>query len=113
MRPQTNFHNVCAEILPGQPLSCPDPPGTASSVYRSQPLLESGETQVSLVHVLPHQLMTLSTYPSSRDTSLVIVALDAASISPVTPKKRKKRCNRAISFGWTMDPPRSRVSESQ
>src|SRR5580692_12304562 len=51
LHPQTGFHNVCAAILPGQPLSCPDPPARASTVYMSQPLIESAETSVNLVHV--------------------------------------------------------------
>src|SRR5579864_507342 len=30
MRSQTNFHNVCAVVLPGQPLNCPETPAKAS-----------------------------------------------------------------------------------
>jgi hypothetical protein len=41
MRTQTNFHNLCAEIISGQPLNCPEPSTMASSAYKSQPLLES------------------------------------------------------------------------
>src|SRR6267154_2082692 len=39
MRPQTNFHNVCAEVLPGQPLNCPHEAETESTAYSAQPLL--------------------------------------------------------------------------
>ncbi len=52
MKPQTSFHNVCAEILPGQPLNCPMvvvKPIGASSI---QPLLESDR--------LAHRLFTYS-----------------------------------------------------
>ena len=41
LRPQTGFHNDCAEILAGQPLNCPDAPAAASG-YSIQPLAESG-----------------------------------------------------------------------
>ncbi len=89
LRPQTGFHNVCAAILPGQPLNCPGTPAKASSAFTTQPLLESGETRVQLVRVLPHQSMDLEKSPASRDTHKVIVALDAASI-PSGPSKEKQ-----------------------
>jgi hypothetical protein len=81
LHPQTNFHNVCAVILPGQPLNCPDTAAKASSGYTSQPLLESSETHVQLVRVLPHQSMKVAASSGSRGAPQVIVALDAASIS--------------------------------
>ena len=88
MRPQTGFHNVCAAILPGQPLNCPETAAEASSAYAAQSLIESGETRVRLVRVLPHQSMMLE--KASRDTPQVIVALDAASISGVSTKGTEK-----------------------
>jgi quercetin dioxygenase-like cupin family protein len=81
LQPQTNFHNVCAVVLPGQPLNCPDTLATASSSsYKSQVLLESGETRVRLVHVLPGQHMTIG---DLKDFQL-IVALDPAALSPAS-----------------------------
>jgi uncharacterized Zn-binding protein involved in type VI secretion len=80
MRPQTNFHNVCAEILAGQPLNCPDPPAKDASLYAAKPLLESAETRVRLVRVLPGQNMTIGDF---KDCQL-IVALDAATLSPAS-----------------------------
>jgi hypothetical protein len=76
MRPQTNFHNVCAEVLPGQPLNCPviDPKLPAAS--GSQALLESNETRASLIRVLPHKSIIVGDSGPE-----VIVALDAATIS--------------------------------
>ena len=68
MRPQTGFHNVCAAVLPGEPLNCPDLPSKASATNISPPLLESGETRVQLVRVLPNQSMDLEESPVSRDT---------------------------------------------
>ncbi len=90
MRPQTGFHNVCAAILPGQPLNCPDTLAKASPAYTSQPLLESGETRVHLVRVLPHQSMNLAESPAAHDNSQVIVVLDAASISSGSAKESEK-----------------------
>src|ERR1700674_5520901 len=57
MRPQTDFHNVCAAVLPGEPLNCPDTPAQASSANSSQALLESGETRVRLLRVPAGQNM--------------------------------------------------------
>jgi hypothetical protein len=75
MQPQTGFHNICAEILPGQPQNCPKVviPIGASSV---QVLLESEQTDASLVQVQPHQSMKVG-----ESGPEVIVALDAATIS--------------------------------
>lgn len=90
MRPQTNFHNLCAEILAGQPLNCLEPPAKNASGYSSQPLLESGETRLLLVRVLPHQSMKLADSSASLDAPQVIVALDAASISSGSAKEQEK-----------------------
>ena len=90
LHPQTGFHNVCAAILPGQPLNCPETPANASSAYTAQPLIESNETRVLFVRVLPHQSMNLAESPAARDASQVIVALDAASISSGLPKEPEK-----------------------
>jgi quercetin dioxygenase-like cupin family protein len=76
MQPQTNFHNVCAEILPGQPLNCPEGSSKTTSAFKSQPLLESGETRALLVRVLAHQSIQLGESPAPQ----VIVTLDAASV---------------------------------
>jgi hypothetical protein len=60
MQTQTNFHNVCAAVRPGQPLICPDSVAYTSSAYSSQLLLDSSETRVQLVRLLPHQSMKLA-----------------------------------------------------
>jgi quercetin dioxygenase-like cupin family protein len=80
MGPQTSFHNLCAEILPGQPLNCPTPPAKPSPAYSTQPLLASAQTQVELVRVPPRQNMKVESARAE-----VIVALDAASIFSNTP----------------------------
>jgi hypothetical protein len=81
LHPQTNFHNVCTEVLPGQPLNCPDAAAKASSGYPSQPLLESNETRVRLVRVLPGQSANLGEVSPAWDAHQLIIALDAVSIS--------------------------------
>ncbi len=60
MHPRTNFHNVCSEILAGQPLNRTDTATKNSSAFESEPLLESIETRVQLVRVHPHQSMNLA-----------------------------------------------------
>jgi uncharacterized Zn-binding protein involved in type VI secretion len=79
MRPQTNFHNVCAEVLPGQPLNCPREAETESTTYSTQPLLASNETEVLLLRIHPHHSMKLRGVPSPQ----LLVALDAASIPAI------------------------------
>jgi uncharacterized Zn-binding protein involved in type VI secretion len=82
MRPQTNFHNVCAAVLPGQPLNCPDIPATASSDNSSQTLLESGETRVRLLQIPSGQNMIFG----GLKYSMLMVALDPASLSATSDK---------------------------
>ena len=95
MRPQTNFHNVCAEILPGQPLNCQgDNPFWTSDghniVYSSLPLLESDQTHVRIVQVPPHQPIYLTDIPSTRDASRVIIALDSVMFTSGSSKKSEE-----------------------
>jgi hypothetical protein len=96
MRPQTNFHNVCAEILPGQSLNCQGTPAFDSSfwlapsgpvVYFSQPLLESNETHVRLVRVPPHQSIDITYIPNMQSVSRLIVALDPVLVTSNSSKK--------------------------
>jgi uncharacterized Zn-binding protein involved in type VI secretion len=90
LRPQTKFHNVCAVIFPGQPLICPQPTAKHPSSFLSEPLLDSEQTRVRLVRVLPHQLMNLAAYSASQGAPQLIVALDAASISFPSFKEKAK-----------------------
>lgn len=99
MHPQTNFHNVCAEILAGQPLNCTEHSTNRSSAYTSEPLLESAETRVQLVRVHPHQSMNLAEAPAGRDAPQVIVALDAASISS-EPSQGPEKALQPGDFVW-------------
>jgi hypothetical protein len=74
MHTRTNFHNVCAEVLPGQPLNCPEGSIKDSPGFSIQPLLASDETEVLLVRVHPHQAITPDNFPIGG----AIVALDPA-----------------------------------
>lgn len=82
MQPQTNFQNLCAEVMAGQPLNCTNPP--ASPAYAAKPLLASSEAQVRMVSVHPHQTMKVE--PASGE---VIVALDPAAVSSTDGKPEK------------------------
>lgn len=99
LHPQTNFHNVCAVILPGQPLICPEPAAKHPSSFISQPLLGSEQTRVRLVRVFPHQSMNLAAYSASQDAPQLILALDAASISFGSSKEPEKALRQG-DFVW-------------
>jgi quercetin dioxygenase-like cupin family protein len=92
MQPQTNFHNLCAQVLADQPLNCQNPP--ASPAYAAKPLLASGETEVRLVSVHAHQTMKVEVA-----TAAVIVALDPAMISSGADGKPEKTL-KAGDFVW-------------
>jgi hypothetical protein len=85
LRPQTNFHNVCAVVLSGQPMNCPTEGAKPSAASIRLPLLESGETRVHLVRVLPHESLNLTESPVPPGASQVVVALDPAWISSQSP----------------------------
>jgi quercetin dioxygenase-like cupin family protein len=104
MKPQTNFHNVCAEILAGQPLNCPPPSGTSSNAAARQTLVESGETIVSLIRVPAHQSTTLIGFPLNGDSVAVIVALDTASITQA-PSTEAVQTLQPGDFFWLDDGP--------
>ena len=87
LRPQTNFHNVCAEILSGQPLNCPSPSAKEPPAFSGQELLASGETQVLLVKVHAHQAMS----PANFSFASVIVALDPATVPSGTTKRPDRK----------------------
>jgi hypothetical protein len=100
LRPQTNFHNVCGEVLVGQPLHCPDAAKKDSAAYSSETLLESGETEVQLVRVHPHQTVMMRPADAvDSSAAAVIVALDAAQIA-TGPGKGPIRLLRPGDFVW-------------
>jgi hypothetical protein len=82
LRPQNGKRNLCATVLAGQPLNCPDAPANTSSAnYTSKPQFESDQTRIRLVSVLPHKSMNIAEYSDSQDASQLIIALDATTIS--------------------------------
>lgn len=84
---RTDFHNVCAEVLVGQPLNCPKGSTKDLSGFSTQPLLASDETEVFLVRVHPHQAITPDNFPIGG----AIVALDPAVARLVFIKSPDKR----------------------
>lgn len=90
LHPQTNFHNVCAEVLAGQPVPCQLPPKVTSQ-YEDRSLLASDQTQVMLARVFPHQSVDLGNLSSSPRAPQVIVALDAVVLSSTLPQASEKK----------------------
>ena len=87
LRPQTNFRNLCAEILAGQPLNCPDPAGAGSGNASNQALIGSNETTVRLVRLAPRESMDLAmSLGASSSAGVLIVALDSGTITSASPK---------------------------
>jgi hypothetical protein len=83
LHPQGNPRNLCAPAIAGQPLNCPDPPAKDSSAKsKPQPQFQTDQTRVQAVRVSPHQAMEVGHLP----TFELIVALDRASISPLSGK---------------------------
>jgi quercetin dioxygenase-like cupin family protein len=74
--PQQGARNLCAPVIAAQPLNCPGAEGSPpSSTHTEQPQYETEQTYVTLIRVLPHQIITLGDAGSSE----LIVPLDAAS----------------------------------
>jgi hypothetical protein len=92
MQQQTNFHNVCAEILPGLPLDCSASDAAADLAAHRQTLLASDFTVVSLIRVPPHKSMKVGDGPE------LIVALDDATISRFA--KEPMKTLKAGDFIW-------------
>ena len=79
--PQTGERNLCATVLPNQPLNCPGGPAAASPSKRTDlPQFASNETRVHTVRVPPHQNVKIANPAQSE----LLVALDPASISPAS-----------------------------
>ena len=88
LHPQTNFHNVCAEILAGQPVPCQLPPKVTTNTktgrcwHRTKPRSCSHESFP--INHRPRQSFVKSRAPQ------VIVALDAVVISSIAPRAGKE-----------------------
>jgi quercetin dioxygenase-like cupin family protein len=73
---QTGKRNLCAAIVAGQPLNCPEA-STSSTKSMIQPQFASDQTRIQVVRVPPRQRVDVGDAPSHE----LIVALDPASIS--------------------------------
>jgi hypothetical protein len=83
LQAQTGKRNLCAAVMAGQPLNCPEAPGIGSSLEQIiQPQFESDQTRIQVVRVPAHQTVDLGDGPDFQ----LIVALDPASISPASGK---------------------------
>ena len=81
MQPQTGQRNLCAAVLPGKPLNCPDGPATPSPSKRTDlPQFASDQTRIQTVRVPSHVNIKIGNPAQSE----LLVALDAASISPAS-----------------------------
>ena len=87
LHPQTDFHNLCAEILAGQPLNCTDPSATGSGDASNQPLVGSNQTTVRLVRLTPGESLNLAmSLGASSSAAVLIVALDGGTVTSASPK---------------------------
>jgi hypothetical protein len=81
--PQEGEHNLCSPVIPDKPLNCPTTEATDSQTDRDQLQFESDESSVNLIHVLPHQNVTVGhpEYPK------LVVALDSDLVTEGSTKK--------------------------
>jgi len=81
LQPQTGERNLCATVLPGKPMNCPEGAPAASTSKRTDvPQFASSETRVQLARVPAHQNVKIANPGQSE----LLVALDPASISPAS-----------------------------
>jgi len=81
VQPQAGEHNLCAPVLAGKPLNCPVAAANSSASQRVDvPQFASNQTRVQTVRLLPHQNTSIANSTQSE----LLVALDPASISPVS-----------------------------
>jgi hypothetical protein len=72
LRPQGDARNLCAAILPDQPLHCPALPAAETASRNDQPLFETEQMRATLSRVHPQQSATLG--ESDRDE--LVIAID-------------------------------------
>jgi hypothetical protein len=76
---QDNSRNLCAQVIGGLPLSCPEASAFANSDKEvRQPQFASDETTVDLVRVLAHRRVEIGHGPQCE----LIVALDGGVLTP-------------------------------
>lgn len=79
MQNQENPRNLCAAVMSGQPLNCPETKKlpTAGRFVR-EPQFQSDQTRIQLVRIVPGE----SVHIGSAESNLLIVALDAETLLP-------------------------------
>jgi hypothetical protein len=74
--PQLAPRNLCATVIAGSPMNCPDPTAPDDRVRSAEPAFQTDQTKVTLVRILPHQSVILD----RPDRPELIVVLDAVSV---------------------------------
>ncbi|MDQ1409940.1 MAG: hypothetical protein QOJ41_1675 [Acidobacteriaceae bacterium] len=69
--PQQEGRNVCASVIPAQPLNCPSAQAD-SAALSEQPQFETNQTKINLIRLKPQQSVTLDASAQSR----LVVMLD-------------------------------------
>ena len=95
LHPQTGARNLCAAVLPGEPLNCPDGLTTKTAAAIDQLQYESKQTRIHLVRVLPNQ--TVNTGNSNH--AQLFIALDPGVVSHAANGKSGQSL-RAGDFAW-------------
>lgn len=81
LQTQTGERNLCATVLPGKPMNCPEGAPAASTSKRTDvPQFASNESRVQAVRVPAHQNVKIANPGQSE----LLVALDPASMSPAS-----------------------------
>ena len=95
LHPQTGSRNLCAVVLSGEPLNCPETLPMKTSAYTDQPEYESDQTRIRLVRVLPHQTVKIGdgSHPE------LIVALDPSEVSTDSPDRLSRKL-RPGDYAW-------------
>lgn len=78
LAPQQSPRNLCATVIAGQPMNCPESSAQADAHGLSeQPQFQTDQTNVTLIRILPQQSVTLDT----QGLSQLVVVLDDVGIS--------------------------------
>ena len=86
LTPQQSPRNLCAAVIAGQPINCPEPsPQHEAHGASEQPQFQTNETKVTLIRILPRQSATLDT----QGLSQLVVVLDDVSFRGSDSNQRK------------------------
>jgi quercetin dioxygenase-like cupin family protein len=97
--PQQGAHNLCSAVMAGQPLNCAAAQASQpDETHTSQPQYETDQTLVSLIRVLPHQMVAIG---DSQHAELV-VALDSDVLANEAGKGAGKSLHSG-DFVWLQD----------